>query len=244
MKKKAEQPRQLMLPLAGAALNCFMVSDEELEGSLSDKTPELLKKAVAGRLSPQTLSRHREALLQEAVKTDDINALPLLVPRGRRLDPERFQALFQLASETRSPDAAAWLLQYRQAHYTSADFDSLEQRQLDRELGLLEPDMEELRKTFRLRYRAEGVCVCGVRREQRSYSIPARIGGKAVIGVDAASFYELDPMPRVTRHFSEDTAAAPGVADDGTFYLGCCPERKGQAESPLRWRVIAREGGR
>ncbi len=247
MKKKAEQPRQLLLPLAGAALNCFMVSDEDLEGSLlSGKTPELLKKAMAGKLSAQTLSRHREALLREAVTTDDTDALSLLMPQGQRLDPERFNALFQLASDAHSPDASAWLLQYRQVHYTPADFERLEQRQMDRELGLLELDTEELRKTFRLRYCAEGVCVCGIRREQSSYVIPARIGEKAVVGVDAASFYALDPMPSVTREFSAaaepDTAAGAAVGD--TFYFARCPEKKGHADSLLLWRVLAREEGR
>ncbi len=111
MKKKAEKPQQLLLPLAGAALQCFMVSDEELEEkALSDKTPELLKKAMAGRLSARTLSRHREALLREAVRTDSPDALALLMPQRRRLDLERFHELFQLAGDDRSPDAAAWLL--------------------------------------------------------------------------------------------------------------------------------------
>lgn len=244
MKKKAEQPRQLLLPLAGAALNCFMVSDEELEEtSLSDKTPELLEKTMAGKLSAQVLSRHREALLREAVRTDSPDALALLMPQGRRLDPERFSALFQLAGDARSPDSAAWLLQYRQAHYTSADFDRMEQRKLDRELGLLEPDAEELRRTFRLRYRAEGVCVCGVRREQSTYAIPAQIGEKAVIGIEAAGFYALDPMPRVTREFSA-AATAPAAAVGDTFYLGRSPEKKGGADRPLLWRVLVREEGR
>ena len=247
MRKNVKQPHQLRLPLPGAALNCIMVSDEELEErSPSDKTPELLKKAMAGELSAKTLSRHREALLSEAVKKDDADALSLLMPQRRRLDPESFSALFRLAVDAHSPDVAAWLLQYRHAHYTQKDFDRLEQRQIDRELGLLEPDVEELRRIFRLRYRTEGVCICGVRCKQRSYAIPSHIGGKAVCGVNAACFYALDPMPRVTREPSAgDSFNSFGILAEGDiFRFGSSPEKKDSPDSPLFWRVLAKEEGR
>ncbi len=66
-----------------------------------------------------------------------------------------------------------------------------------------------------------------------------------MIGVDAASFFSPEPMPRVTREFPHDAAAAVPDADVGdSFCLGRCPERKGAADSPLSWRVLVREKGR
>ena len=247
MKKKAEHPHQILLPLAGAAPHCFMVSDDELgETPRQDRIPELLEKAMAGGVSAQTLSRHREALLREAVITDNPDALALLMPKERRIALEKLTALFRLAFETPSPDAAAWLLQYRQEHYTPADLDRFEQLRMDRDLGLLEPDAGDLRKTFRLRYRAEGVSICGLRRQQHSYAVPLRIGEKKVIGVDPACFYPLNPMPRVTREFPavEPPPSFAAAAAGDVLLLGRCPEKKGGAESPLSWRVLAREEGR
>jgi len=120
--------------------------------------------------------------------------------------------------------------------------DAIEQRELDRELGLCAPDESELRRMFRLRYLKEGVCICGARETQRSYGIPAAIGGRSVVGVDTAAFYTPDAMPCVSRAFAADLRA-PSIEGD-SFLLGRAMERRGCAETPLAWRVLRREEGR
>ena len=170
----------------------------------AEDAARILEKAAAGRLSARSLTRHRDALLRAAVAADRAEALPTLMPK-RRMEPERFLELVSFAEKNGSPAAMAWLLQYRRAHYSPAEFDALAERRLDLELGLAELTEAELRRLFRLRYLKGGVCVCGVRAERRSYEIPASIGGKPVIGVDAAAFYAPDPMPRVRRAFSGGT---------------------------------------
>lgn len=243
MSKKKEIPVQFYLPIGGGLVNqcCFVSEDELEEKDPAARLPALLDRAEAGELSARTLSRFREELLREAVRADRAEALSRLLPK-KRMEPQRFSALFSYAESCSSPAAAAVLLAYRRAHYTTAEFEALEQRALDRELGLLEPDESELRRLFRLRYLKEGVCICGVRETQQSYEIPAAIGGRAVVGVDAAAFYTPDVMPRVSRAFAADNGAAPAEGD--RFLLGRAMERRGCAETPLAWRVVRREEGR
>lgn len=243
MSKKKEKPMQFFLPIGGGLVNqCYFVSEEELlEKDPAAEISALLERAVAGELSARTLSRRRDELLREAVRTDRAEALLCLMPQ-RRMDCERFAALFAFAESCESPDAAAWLLEYRHKHYLPAEFAALERRRMDREFGLAAPDETELRRIFRLRYVRQGVCVCGVKTAQRSYEIPAVIGGKPVVGVDAAAFYSLEPMPHVRREFKEDADEKRTAAEP--IRLGRASEKRGLAEKPLCWRVLRREEGR
>ena len=247
MSKKPEKAVQFLLPIGGELVNqCYFVNEDELEEKLpADNTAALLEKAVAGSLSERSLTRHRDALLREAVVTDRAEALPLLMPR-RRMETERFWELFRFAEKSGSPDATAWMLEYRRAHYRPAEFDALAERQLDLELGLAELNEADLRRLFRLRYLRGGVWVCGVRRSLRAYEIPASIGGKRVVGVDAAAFYDLDPMPRLRRVFADgaEAVSARDVRAGDRIALGRCMPPKGAAETELTWRVLLREEGR
>ena len=243
MSKKKEKPVQFYLPIGGGLVNqCCYVSEDELEEKTPvDRIPGLLEKALAGQLSQRSLSRWRDELLREAVRSDRGDALPCLLPQ-RRMEPARFAELFAFAESCHSPDAAAFLLEYRHAHYRPEEFEALEQRRLDLELGLEEPGEADYRKLFRLRYLSSGVCICGVRTSQRSYAIPAAIGGKTVVGVDAAAFYALSPLPRIRRDF---VGNARGESEEGeTLRLGRAMEKRSCAETPLRWRVLCREEGR
>ncbi len=243
MSKKKEIPVQFYLPIGGGIVNqCYFVSEDELEEKdPAAALPALLEKAAAGELSARTIAAKREELLREALRSDRADALACLLPR-RRMDPLRFAGLLAFAESCQSPESAALLLEYRRAHYSPAEFEALELRQLDLELGLAEPGEKELRRLYRLRYVREGVCVCGVRVSQRSFEIPAAIGDKPVVGADAAAFYALEPMPRLSRAFSAD---APVPKDEGeTVLLGRAMEKRGRAETPLRWRVLRREAGR
>ena len=222
------------------------VSEDELEEKQpGEDAAALLEKALDGKLSPRVLSRSRDALLREALRNDRADALPCLMPK-RRMELSQFREVLAWAEDGRCPASTAWLLAYRQAHYSPAEFDEYEQRQLDLELGLAEPKEAELRKRFRLRYLREGVCICGVREQRSRYEIPERIGGKPVVGVDAAAFYSADPMPRVRRHFPGDTEAPrpEGLRTGDRLLLGRCMDGKGTAETPLSWRVLCREEGR
>ena len=242
MSKKREKAVQLVLPFGGGMVNhCFYVDENELEeGRSGGDVAALLAKALDGKLSERSLTRHRDALLREAVRADRADALSLLMPR-RRMELQRFLELYAFAEGCHSPDAAAWLLAYRKKLYSPAELDAFEQRQLDLELGFEEPDERELRRLFRLRYVKSGVCVCGVREQERSYEIPARIGAKPVVGVDAAAFYTLDPMPRVHRTFPERQEA---IQAGDIVRLGRGIAKKGEAETPLCWRVLRREEGK
>lgn len=247
MSGKRERPVQFLLSIGGTVVNqCCYVDEDELEGEEpADRIPALLERAQAGRLPARTLSRYRDALLEEAVRTDNADALACVMPQ-KRMDPLRFTELMSLAEKEKSPDVNAWLLSYRGKHYRPAEFDALAERQMDLELGLAEPDEAELRKIFRLRYMREGVSVCGLKKERGRYEIPARIGGKPVVGADAAAFYALDSMPRVRRTFSDDTSPRPfgNVRVGDTVPLGRGTVKKGAAETALFWRVLRREEGR
>lgn len=243
MSKKKEVPVQFYLPIGGGFVNqcCYVDEDELEEKDPAAVIPALLDKAGTGQLSPRALSHRRDELLREAVRTDRAEALPRLMPR-RRMEPERFAELFRFAESCHSPDAMAWLLAYRRDHYRPAEFEALEQRRLEVELGLAEPGEAELRRTYRLRYVRQGVCICGVRTKLPAYEIPAVIGAKPVVGVDAAVFYPLDPMPRVRRVFPEQSAAETRPGE--VLQLGRAMEKRGCAETPLRWRILRREEGR
>ena len=80
------------------------------------------------------------------------------------------------------------------------------------------------------------------REARRSCEIPAAIGGKPVVGVDAAAFYAMDPMPRVRRIFRN--AIVREAARGDSVSLGRVLDRRGGAETALRWRVLCREEGR
>ena len=84
MSGKKEKAVQFILPLAGGAVNqCYYVDEDELEEKLpADNTAALLEKAVSGRLSARSLTRHRDALLREAIGTDRAEALPALSQGG------------------------------------------------------------------------------------------------------------------------------------------------------------------
>ena len=246
MSSKKEKPVQFILPFSGGAVNqCYYVDPEELmEKPSSDDIAALLDKAMAGKLSARSLSRHRDALLREAIRTNRAEALPTLIPH-RRLEPDHFLELFSFAEKNGGADTLAWLLQYRSAHYRPQEFETLAERRLDLELGLAEPNDKELRTLFRLCYLRNGVCICGAREERRSYQIPAAIGGKAVVGVDASAFYSIDPLPLVRRSFPEqnDLPQHEGLSVGEHILLGRCMEKKGSAEVPLSWRVLIKKEG-
>ncbi|MBR0355063.1 MAG: hypothetical protein IJK35_06800 [Oscillospiraceae bacterium] len=248
MSKKREIPMQFILPFSGGAVNqcCYVDPDELEEKAPGEKLPALLDKALAGKLSPRSLTRYRAALLREAIGTDRADALPLLLPK-RRLEPALFAELFALAEGSDSPDARAALLAYRGAHYAAAEFDALEQRQIDLELGLAEPESADWRKLYRLRYQRGGVSICGLRAARRVYEIPAAIGDKPVTGVDAACFYAPDPMPRVWRSFAPGISRVPSSRELSVgerVYFGRSLEKKASAETPIPWRVLCRKEGR
>lgn len=246
MSKKKEKPVQFFLSFGDSVVNqCCFVSEEELEEKTrSNRRSELLEKALEGKLSERSLSRYREDLLRQALQRDKAEALAVLMPQ-KRMEPERFAALFGFAEESQCPDALAWLLEYRKKHYRAAEFAALEERKLDLELGLAEPGEKELRKLFRLRYLRDGVIVCGARETRRSYEIPEKIGQKPVIGVDAAAFYAIDPMPRLRRRIADEALPAIGQVQPGERILfGRGMEKKGRGETKLAWRVLRREEGR
>lgn len=245
MSRKKEKPVQFFLPVAGGMVNqCCYVSEDELEEKdPRDRSALLLEKAAAGKLSERSLTRYRESLLQEAVRADRAELLSALLPQ-RRMELARFLELLVFTESSGSPDALAQLLQYRREHYSPAELEAFEQRQLDLELGLARADDKELRKLLRLRYLREGVCVCGVRGQQHSYEIPASIGGKPVIGVAASAFYALEPMPRIRRDFAgRESAGSVGQAGE-RILLGRSMEKMGSGETPLPWRVLRLEAGR
>ena len=246
MSGKKEKAVQFILPFAGGAVNqCYYVSEDELEEKdPADNTAALLEKALAGKLSARSLTRHREALLREAIVTDRAEALSRLMP-GRRMEPERFLELFSFAEKSGGPDAAAFLLAYRQAHYRLAEFETLAERQLDLELGLAELTEGDLRRLYRLRYLRGGVCVCGPRAERPNYDIPAMIGSKPVCGVDAAAFYTQSPMPRVRRAFPDAVPPRLKNLQPGErIELGRSMAKRGTAETPIPWLVLRLEAGR
>lgn len=245
MSRRQEKPVQFVLPVGGGTVNhCFFAREDELtEKKTADTTAARLEKVMAGKLSDRSLTRHRDELLREAIRTDRVEALARLMPK-KRMTAESFSALFSFAEDFQCPDASAWLLAYRGANYRCEEFDALEQRRLELELGLAEPDERELRRLFRLRFGNGGVSICGVKARQHDYEIPARIGRKAVVCVDAAAFYALDPMPRVRRGFA-DAVSLPlpqNVQPDETIFFGHCPAKKGAVETPIPWRVLRREG--
>lgn len=247
MSGKPEKPVQFILPIGGGAVNqCFFVSEDELEEKQRGADPaELLERAAAGKLSARSLTRHRETLLREAIRTDRAELLGMLMGQ-KRMELARFLAVLTFAEECRSPDASAWLLAYREEHYRAGELEDYEQRRLDLELGMTAPDERELRRIFRLRHGKKGVFICGPREQLRSYEIPAAIGGKTVAGVETGAFYALQPMPRVRRDFPARSEAAilrPAMPGE-TLWLGRAPAKKGAAEEPIPWRVLCREEGR
>lgn len=247
MSGKKRTPMQFILPLPGGAVNqCCFVDPHELEDKEpADNTAALLEKALEGRLSARSLSRNRDALLREVIRTDRAEALFGLMPK-HRMEPDRFLELMSFAEKSGGPDAMAWLLEYRVTHYRPAEFDALNERLMDLELGLAEPTEGDLRRLYRLRYLRGGVCVASPRAERPRYDIPAMIGGKPVCGVDAAAFYAQDPMPRVTRAFSDGAPpqSLRKVQPGEYIKLGRAAAEKGTAESLISWRVLRREAGR
>ena len=247
MSKKREKPVQFILPIGGAAVNqCYYVSEEDLvEKDQNSRTDMLLEKAAAGTLSERSLTRHRDKLLREAVLRDRAELLPVLIPR-KRMEIARFAELFSFAEKNQSPDAMAWLLEYRGKHYSPEELKNYEERKLDLELGFAELSDADLRRLFRLRYVRGGVCICGTRAVQRAYLIPDTIGGKPVVGVEASAFYSSDPMPRVARTFANEEYHVADIdrPEREIIQFGRGIESRGSKETALSWRVIRREAGR
>ena len=236
-----------MLQLPGGVVpHIARLSDDEMSESESrDKPAALLRRMQAGELSEQAIARNRAKLLLAAVQADDPALLAQLVPEKKRLGVELFTSLCSAADG--HPDAAAWLLEYRRAHYSEQDLAAYETHRFDLELGFAPPTVAELRGVLRLRYTLNGVRVSGYKRAQESYDIPARIGEKRVIAVDAAAFYPLEPLPVLSRQFAEDTGDAASLRDavpGDTISFGRCVPAPGGEEAPIRWRVLRAEAGR
>ena len=266
----ARQPRQVVFLMPDGTPQGFMIYEDELddfsESSRTELPPGVLDELVAGRLKRGMLRRRREELLQEAVRRDRPDALAFLLPGSRRIPLEQFENLLFAATESHSADVQAWLLQYRREHYSSAEWAAREARKIDLELGFAEPTLQELRQTFRISFAAGGICIGGVKKAgEKEYYIPAFANGKPVVSVNAAAFYSLSPIPRVSRSFAGErsvpvsgslpeqqkaagkTAAFSGFsgAEAGEVILfGRWTDKKNTAERPIAWRVIRREEDR
>ena len=236
-----------MLHLPGGVVpHIGRFTDEEMEEPAAHNDPKaLFQRAAAGELSERAIARSRAALLLEAVRADRVDMLAKLISPKKRLPLEQFSALTDAAAA--SPDCAAWLLAYRREHYSAQDFADYETHQADLELGFTEPTASELRKILLMRYAAGGVCISGYKAAQKSYEIPARIGEKDVIAVNAAAFYPLDPLPRMTRRFPEEASALPDLrsaASGDVLFFGRCASKRSAAEQPIAWRVVQAEADR
>lgn len=247
MSGKAKKQREYVFLVNGIPHNIIM--DEDALDRLQDSPlpPDALDRLLAGSLRPGTRRRLRDALLVEAVRQDRAEALPLLLPKNRRLSWEEFDALFQTAEAVDCPDVRSWLLQYRRERYLPGEWDAWQQRKLELELGFAAPGLSELKRLFKLSFVREGVCISGIRKPEQEYAIPAEIEGKPLVSVNAAAFYALDPLPRVSRRFGTEGGepdrllhARPG----DLVLLGRRAEKKNTAERPIPWRVLLREEDR
>ena len=239
MSRKGREERQILLQLPGGAVPARVcLTEDEMDDHDGGRKPRaLLAQAAAGKLSAHSISRNRADLLLEAVRADRSDLLARFMPAHKRLPVEQFSALSEAASG--SPDCAAWLLQYRRAHYSDRDFEDYETHRLDVELGFSEPTVAELKKQLRLRYAAGGVFVSGPKGSRTDVAIPARIGDRDVIGVDAAAFFAPERPQTVTRVFS---GTLP-VSGDATV-LGRMSRHAGEPEQPIRWRALKTEPDR
>ena len=250
--KKAEKntKKKKLVILPGGIVPLWMPIDEdEIPVFRESKASDALSRVLDGSLKSSYIARHRNELLRDAVKKDCADALPVLMPAGRRLSPERFDELVSLASESGSPECAAWLLRYRRSHYSDADFEAVEQKRFDTELGLAEPGLSYYRKMFRVSYVAGGIHIGKPKEGSGEIRVPASIGGTPVVSVDREAFYGLGPSAVISREWPADDHYASSSTDEipfseivpgGIIHLG--RYRAGRkAEQPIPWRVLERD---
>ena len=176
--------------------------------------------------------------------------------KQRRFPLEAYADLLKAAGEAGSTEVQAWLLQYRREHYHADEWEAWEQRKLDLELGFAEPRLQELRRTFRVISNSDGICITGLRKQEKVYEIPAAVEGKPVVAVNAEAFYPISPMPYLSRSFPDAGGLKPinvQPASDGkppcpelgnTVLFGRRAEKKNTAEQAIAWQVIRREEDR
>ncbi len=240
MKKKEKKQREIVILFNGVPHNVVM--DEDALEEKSSLPPDALEKLSAGQLRAGTVRRLHDELLEEAIRQDRPEALPALLPRKRTLPPEDFEALFRRSDD--SPDIRAFLLAYRREHYSAAAWEAWEARKLDLELGFSDPTLAEFRKSFKLSFVPEGLCITGVKKAEREYRIPASVEGKPVVAVDAAAFYGRSPAPRIRRDFAKPARPLPeltGAKAGDRVFLGRRAEKKNAAARPIPWRILQRE---
>lgn len=241
--KKGKKQREFVFLFHGVPHN--MVMDEDALEEKPALPPDALEKLIAGELRPGAVRRLHGELLDEAIRQDRPEALPFLLPKSRKLPPEELDALLRRCDG--SPDMRAWLLACRRERYSAAEWEAWEARRLDLELGFAEPTLAEFKRTCKVAFAPEGLCVTGVKKAEWEYSIPASVEGRPVVGVDAAAFYGLSPAPRIHRDFASSDRPLPdpaGARPGDTVLFGRRSEKKNAAERPIPWRVIRREADR
>lgn len=246
---KRERPKKKKLVLLpGGIVPIWMPIDEdEIPVFREAKDPDMLSRVLDGSTKPSYIARHRAALLSEAVKKDCAGALPALMPKARRLAPERFDELVSLAAKTGAPECTAWLLQYRRSHYSESDFDAIEQKKFETELGLAEAGLSDYRKVFRISYVPGGIHIGGPKAGKSEYRVPASVKGTPVVSVDSGAFYGVDAFAEISREwpYEETVSGEPSLSDAATgdvIRFGRYMTGKG-TEKPIPWRVLARDEG-
>ena len=253
MSNKKKQLRGVYINYAGmTAPICTTLSEDDL--TENDRCDEKLDAALAwlhnGGDAPAGvetwLRRNRAAALNAMINSDDATALDRFLSLRRRIPSDELLALLDRAGEQNSPDITAYLLQYRRTRYTADELDAFDRRRVEAELGLRELTALEWKKKFRLSYTPDGVFIAGSKSTEDEIVIPARVGNKPVIGVDATMFFGCEPMPHIRRSWANAPAFSdlPSAERGAVMYFGRCTSKKGRAEQPISWRVLAQQEDR
>lgn len=239
MKKNVKKQREFVFFINGVPHNLMM--DEDALEEKPILPPDALEKLIAGELRAGTVRRLRDELLGEAIRQDRPEALSFLLPMTRKLAPEDFDALFRRTDG--SPDIRTWLLAYRREYYSNNEWETWEQRKLDLELGFADLTLAEFKRIFKVSFVPGGMLVTGVKKAEWEYRIPTAVEGKPVVGVNAAVFHGLSPIPSIHRDFEKKDRPLPELAcakPGDTILLGRRAE-KNAAERPIPWRIVQRE---
>lgn len=174
--------------------------------------------------------KNAEAFMNLAFKNDDAAMLERLLELSFNGEASYIDSLTARAADGGCTKLAAFLLNFKGAHFSADELLDMGDIELQKELGFMERSEDEWRQRFRFEKRADGICVLGSLMLSDTVEIPAFICGEPVCSVGGASVGHRTDIKRVILPptvkrinnfaFNGCTGLTDVIISRGTEYIG------------------------
>ena len=150
----------------------------------------VLRKAILEKkVDDNILSKikiNKNLLIELAIKNDEVELVSKVFELFQKVDIETLDKSIAVAKHT--PQVIAFLMEYKQRHYTTEQLEKAENNKIEKTLGLKEKTISDWKKIYTCEKCKGGISIKNYKGTECNVEIPETIGKDKVVAVGCDSF--------------------------------------------------------